>query len=239
MTSPTLRYGEDPVTGLPRLTDPTGSLNPADLDALQRAIDQHFERLASGPETQLFTLPGVAGPDGPRHYRVTVTEREKRCPTLLLVAVPPPPEEAPAPAPDDAPPEPLSPLSGRWQGHFLAEVAEALASAREGETDGVPTRAALDFVLSDLRALLRKDPRKFTLLIFAGYLYVGDTLSLRHGASGDNRYSQAARALAQLAGGLLPNGSLAPLLSQPEVAAPPPVPAPAEARKGWLQRLFE
>src|SRR5437868_5708129 len=85
----TLRYEEDPATGLPRLDDPSGSLSAADLAALRREIDRKFERLASGRDGQWLALDGVAGPHLPQYFRVTVTERAKRCPTLLLEAAEP------------------------------------------------------------------------------------------------------------------------------------------------------
>src|SRR5438477_11694427 len=91
MESLTLRYGEDPATGLPRLQDPGGRLALADLEALGREVGRHFERLAHGPDGQLLSVDGTAGPHLPRHFRVNVTDRDRRCPTLLLEAVPPPP----------------------------------------------------------------------------------------------------------------------------------------------------
>src|SRR5262245_6525963 len=150
MAGVTLRYGEDPATGLPRLEDPSGVLSDADLAALQPEIDRQFERLASGPDGQVLALNGATRPGLPSHFRVTVTQREKRCPTLLLEALDAPSanaDSAAAPTPEpsagpDAPPV-------RWQAQFLAEVAELLADAADGDL----ARGATDFVLADLRAL--------------------------------------------------------------------------------------
>jgi len=103
---------------------------------------------------------------------------------------------------------------GCWQRAFLVEVAEQLATRNAGSS-----RTPLDFVLADLRALLRKDPSTFTLLLFAGYLHVGDALSLRHGEPGDNRYARAACALHRLQGAALPEGALDRLLPAPDEAA--------------------
>jgi hypothetical protein len=213
MDSLTLRYAEDPATGVPHLEDPGGCLDAADLDALGREIDRHFERLARGEDGRLFTPDLPAGPGLPRHFRVTVADRHRRCPTLVLEAVAPPgPAEAePVAAPSR--PEPVAAAAGRWQGQFLAELAELLAEA-SGAGGG---RSPLAFVLGDLRALWRKHPRKFTLLLFAGYLHVGDVLSLRHGEGGDNKYARAAEDLAQLVGDTLPEGVLDPLLAPPAV----------------------
>jgi hypothetical protein len=202
---------------------------------IRLAVDRQFARLAGGPDGQLLTLNGAARPGLPCHFRVTVTEREKRCPALLLEAVEPPPAVGdPTTATEDLPPESLTTLAGRWQAQFLAEVAELLAGA-PGDS---ATRSPLDFVLADLRALLRKDPRKFTLLLFAGYLYVGDALSLGHGESEDNRYARAAYALAQVAGTELPEGVLGPLLPAPTASANEPVAARREEAAGWLRRFF-
>jgi len=80
---------------------------------------------------------------------------------------------------------------------------------------GVPgggARSSLDFVLADLRAVLRKDPRKFMHLLLAGYLHVGDVLSLKHGEADDNPYARAASLLDERAGDSLPPGVLDPLL---------------------------
>ncbi len=195
MTSMTLRYGEDSATGLPRLEDPSGVLRPADLAVLGDEIGRQFERLAGGPDEQLLALDDLSRPELPRHFRVTVREREKRCPTLLLESVPAPEADAPFPR-------------GRWQGQFLAEVAELLAGAAEGSG-----RSALDFVLTDLRLLLRNDPARFTLLLLAGYLHVGDTLSLKHGEPSNNRYAEAAGVLSRLLAHALPPGTLDPLLN--------------------------
>ena len=122
--------------------------------------------------------------------------------------------------------EPLSDVLGRWQLRFLGEMAELLAG---GEASA--TRRPLEFVLADLRALLRKDPRKFTLLLFAGYLYVGDALS---GEPGENMYRKAARELACLVDGTLPEDTFAPLLAS-STGNPPTA---TEERPGWLRRFF-
>ena len=156
-------------------------------------MDSQLEGLAGGPDGRLVTLG-----DG-RRFRVTVLDRGKRCPTLLL-------EETEEDA-EAAPP-------GRWQTQFLAEAADLLAGAAEGGA-----HAPINFVLADLRALLRRDPRALTLLLFAGYLHVGDALSLRHGEPGDNRYARAACALHRLQGAALPEGALDRLLPAPDEAA--------------------
>ena len=131
-------------------------------------------------------------------------------------------------------PEVPANLPGRWQAQFVAEVAEWLAGAA---ADGA-ARPALDFVLGDLRALLRKDPGRLARLLFAGYLYVGDALSLKHGELGDNRYARAAQALAQLPDQPLPEGTLDPLLPPPDGAAAEPAGRPREEPSGWLRRFF-
>ena len=216
MAGLTLTYREDPRTGLPRLEDPGGGL-PADvLAALGRELGRRYERLAHGPDRQYLTLDAPAGAGVPRCFRVTVTERAKRCPTLLLEAAEPP---APAP-PHEAPPE-------RWQAQFLAEAAEWLAGVAPAGAD----RAPLEFVVADLRAVLRKDPRQLTRLLFAGYLHLGDALSRRHGAPGVSPYARAARALARLAGDSLPGGACD--LPPSRAAA-----GPAGSPGGWLRRFF-
>lgn len=202
MTSLTLRYGEDPATGLPRLDDAGVALPAATLEVLRRAIDRQFERLVRGPDGQVLALDGEGGPDLPGQFRVTVAERDRRCPTLLLEAVEAPPAVESRAAPQEAAaPEPQP---GRWQAQFLAEVAELVADAPRD--DGL--HSPLDFVLADLRAVLRKDPRKFAWLLFAGYLHVGDALSLKYGEGGDNAYARAARILTRCAGAALPEGAL-------------------------------
>ena len=218
MASLTLHYGADPATGLPRLEDPGGRLAGADLALLGREVARSFERLVGGIDGDLLTLDGPVPPHLPRRFRVHVTDRQQRCPTLLLEAV-----DHAEPAAESAPAAP-----GRWQAEFLGEVAELLAKAGDGNT-----LSPLDFVLSDLRALLRKDPRRFTLLLLAGYLHVGDALSLRHGAGGANRYAQAAGALARLAGSSLPAGTLDALLEADEGIV-----NPREQSLGWLRRFF-
>jgi hypothetical protein len=232
MTSLTLRYREDTATGLPRLEDPSGSLSAADLDALRRAIERQFDRLAGGPDGQLVALNGPAGAP-PRHFRVRVLERGKRCPTLMLEAAAPPLEAEDATVPEEGRPEAVPAAPVRWQGQFVAETAELLAD-RAGDGG---LRSPLRFVLADLRALLRKDPRKLTLLLFAGYLHVGETLSRRHGETGASQYVRAAEALLQRAGDALPDGALAPLVEssgvQSEVAA-----VAQEEPVGWLRRFF-
>jgi len=236
MTRLTLRYGEDPTTGLPRLEDPSGRLGPADLDALGQEIGRHYERLIGGPDGQLFALNGSGPPHPPRHYRVTVRDRSRRTPTLVLEAVEVVETDGGQGTPEAPPAEAASPAPpGRWQVEFLAEVAELAASARG---DG-GTRSPLDFVLGDLRALLRKDPRKLTLLLLAGYLHVGNALCLQHDGSGDDRYVQAARTLARVAGEVLPQGVLGPLLSPPgEVAGESAAPPPPEEETSWLRQFF-
>src|SRR5262245_57550691 len=114
----TLRYAEEPATGLPRLEDPSGRLSPEDAQALRGALARHFERLASGPDDQLFTLDAAVSPDLPRHFRVTVQQRGKRCPTLLLEAIEPTLAESLQDRPKPA---------GRWQSQLLAELADLLA----------------------------------------------------------------------------------------------------------------
>src|SRR5262249_37130108 len=160
MPSLVLRYSEDPATGLPRLEDESGRLSAAELAALGSAIDRHFEQLARGPDCQRVTLTGPEGTRLPHHFRVHVTERAKRCPTLLLEAVGTP-DDAVAKAPHRAP---VRNSSERWECQFLFQLGEMLA---ETDTD---QRAPLEFVLSDLRLLLRKDPRRFALLLLTGYL---------------------------------------------------------------------
>jgi hypothetical protein len=224
----TLRYGEDPVTGLPRLEDPGAALSAADRDALEGVLSRQFERLASGPDGQLLTLDGEVGPSVPRQFRITVTEREKRCPTLLLEAVEPPHEANGPPAAEQTVESPSPAAPGRWQAEFLAELAELLAGA--GRED---RRSPLDFVLADLRALLRRNPHRFALLLFAGYLHVGDALSRRYGEGDENRYARAARALVESLGDSTPEGALAPLLPATEGEA-----MPAPQRESWLRRFF-
>jgi hypothetical protein len=225
-----------PAAGLPRLEDPGGSLSAADLEVLRREIDRQFERLVGGGEDrQRLALNGSASPDLPQHFWVTVTERDKRCPTLLLEPGEPPAETDGAAAPTgEALPEPSPGPEGRWQSRFLAEMAERMADT----SVGAAARAPLDFVLGDLQALLRKDPYQFTLLLFAGYLHVGDALSRKHGESGDNRYARAALALSQLAGAAPPEGALDPLLPKPAGSPAAPADGQEEERTGWLRRFF-
>jgi len=244
MNTLTLRYSEDPTTGLPRLEDPNGNVGPADLEVLQREIDRHYERLIGSPDGQVLALNGNSPLQLPRHYRVTVQDRDRRSPTLLLESVEVVQPNEGTSSPEESPlaetsavevPEPPAPASpGRWQVEFLAEVAELVASAR-GES---ATRSPLDFVLGDLRALFRKDPRKLTLLLLAGYLHVGDTLCLRQGNASDNRYVPAARALAQVAGEALPEGVLGPLLAEPELPPEEPTAPAPEKEPGWLRKFF-
>ena len=215
MDTLTLRYAEDPATGVPRLEDPSGTLDAADLDALGREVGQHYERLVRGGDGRLFTPAVPDDPRLPRHFRVTVADRQKRCPTLVLKAVPPPEPTAGGPAPEPSRSGSFPAAPARWQAEFLAELAELLAGA-SGEGGG---RSPFDFVLGDLRALWRRDPRTFTLLLFAGYLHVGDVLSLRHGEGADNSYARAAEALARLAGNAIPEGALDPLLAPPVAAS--------------------
>jgi len=217
----TLRYAEDPSTGLPRLEDPGGRLSSDELQALGRALDRHFGRLGGEGIDGRFLELGAVGSHLPHRFRVTVVDRERRCPTLLLEAVPPSEWKEAAVAE-----EPLSDVLGRWQLRFLGEVAELLAG---GEASA--TRRPLEFVLADLRALLRKDPRKFALLLFAGYLYIGDALS---GEPGQNMYRKAARELARLVDGTLPEETFAPLLA----SSPANTSRTTEERPGWLRRFF-
>jgi hypothetical protein len=212
----TLRYREDPATGLPWLDAPDDVLSAAELEAVRRAVARQFERLAVGPDGQFLDLDGEDGPGLPLRFRVTVSEREKRFPTLTL--------EANEPAPSGPP------GAGRWQAGFVAAAADMLAGLGEGEG-----RSALDFVLGDLRALLRKAPSRLTLLLFAGYLHVGAALGRRHGAAGDERYVRAAADLARRAGADLPDGALDPLLAAPEEG---PGQRPGRRRGGWLRRFF-
>jgi hypothetical protein len=200
-----LRYCDDEQTGLPRLEDPSAILSAADLEAVRREIDRQFERLAGGPDGQILELNGSTGPGPFSRFRVTVADRGKRCPVLLLEAVEP--SEARLLGASDEPAS--APAPGRWQAQFLAEVAEWLAEGAAGENN---VRTPLNFVLSDLRALLRKNSHTFARLLFAGYLYVGDALSLRHGEPADNRYARAALALAEFPNISLPEGVLDPLL---------------------------
>src|SRR5690606_11069268 len=98
------------------------TLSAQDLDLLAREIDRHFERLASGPDGQVLELNGSIPSGLPRRFLVTVAERDRRCPTLVLEAVSPPPSEAGG----DEAGEPPSDLAlsgpGRWQGQFLGEL---------------------------------------------------------------------------------------------------------------------
>jgi hypothetical protein len=214
-----LRYCEDEQTGLPRLEDPSGTLSVDDLEAVRREMDRQFERLAGGPDGQILELNGSTGPGPFSRFRVTVADRGKRCPVLLLEAVEPPEARS-----QDASDEPTSaPAPGRWQAQFLAEVAEWLARGAAGESN---SRTPLDFVLADLRALLRKNPHTFARLLFAGYLYVGDALSLRHGEPVDNRYARAAQALAEFADKRVPEGVLDLLLPRRNDEAVEPRAAP-------------
>jgi hypothetical protein len=100
----------------------------------------------------------------------------------------------------------------------LVVRAKSRRAGRDGNRISAIATAAtsLTFVLGDLRALLRKDPHTLALLLLTGYLHVGDTLSLKNGEPGDNRYARAAWALARHAGGALPEGTLDPLLPAPE-----------------------
>jgi hypothetical protein len=206
MANVTLRYGEDEQTGLPRLEDPSGTLCADELEAIRREIDRQFERLAAGPDEQTLELNGSAGHGSSSRFRVTVSERGRRCPVLLLEAI-----ESPDAIPLDIPDEPTSVPPGRWQAQFLANVAEWLGEVAARKTT---SQTPLDFVLADLRALLRKNPQAFARLLFAGYLHVGDALSLRHGEPADNHYARAAQALAALPNSPLPEGVLDPLLPQ-------------------------
>jgi hypothetical protein len=199
-----LRYCEDEQTGLPRLEDPSGTLSADDLEAVRREIDRQLERLAAGPDEQILELNGSPGHGPSSRFRVTVAERGKRCPVLLLEPI-----ESPEALPLDAADEPALMPPGRWQAQFLAEVAEWLA---EGAARTSTSRTPLDFVLADLRALLRRNPQAFAQLLFAGYLYVGDVLSLRHGEPADNRYARAAQALAAFPNQGVPEGVLDPLV---------------------------
>src|SRR5207253_3990997 len=131
-------------------------------------------------------------------------------------------EGAGEPASSEGPlPEPGPGFQGRWQEQFVIEMAERIA----GMTVDGAARSPLAFVLADLRALLRKDPRKFTLLLLAGYLHVGNALSRRHGEAGDGAYARAAEALHHFAGDALPEGTLELLQPAPgedtQAAAPP------------------
>ena len=227
----TLRYAEDPTTGLPRLDSPEGHLSAADLDVLCREIERSYERLASGPDGQLLTLDSLDDSRLPQHYRVNVTERGKRCPTLQLEAADP--VESDNVLPDEDEPS-SEPLPERWQGRFLTEVAEWLSSMPGNGAD----RSSLDFVLADLRAVLRRDPKQFLLLLFAGYLHVGDVLTMRHGDLSENPYLRAADELVRHASDSFPEGVFDPLLSDSLHSADPSPVTSAEETGGWWQGFF-
>jgi len=231
----TFSFSEDPATGLPRLQDPSGSLSAAALADLGRAVQGRFERLAHGPDGKLITFEDLPASVAPRQFRVTVKEREKRCPTLLLEAVEPllPADDLSAPGMAE-PVEPASFLPNHWQGQFLAEVAESLVKSVSDDL----ARSPLDFVLTDLRVLQRKNPRAFTLLLLSGYLYVGAVLSRRHGEDDDNGYTRAAQALIQFAQDELPAGVLDPLVLPHDGTDHPAIKVPEEEARGWLRRFF-
>jgi hypothetical protein len=179
-------------------------------------------------------LNGSDGLHPPRHFRITVQDRHRRSPTLVLEAV----EAAEVLAeqgPSGAASVPASSAGspGRWQVQFLAEVAELATRAQEDSA----SISALDFVLRDLRTLLRKDPDKFTLFLLAGYLHVGDALSLRYAGQDDNHYLQAARALAEVAGPSLPEGVLASLLPAADETACEGD-RPPQTETSWFRRFF-
>lgn len=197
-----LIFRENPTTGLPRLEDPTAQLASADLELLQQYFHKRYQELVSTPEESIFTLDDSLPPHLPHHFRVSARwEERQRCPVLILTAV----ESA---APDDR--FPAASLangqdrltSDRWQVTFLAELADLLAA----ETADQSRRSASDFVLSDLRALLKKNPQVFLLLLYAGYLHIGDALSLKNGHDANNKYVEAAHWLTTHFADLLPDG---------------------------------
>jgi len=235
MAGLTLSFREDPATGLPQLHDPSGRLSAVVRADLARAVQGQFERLAQGPDGQLITFEDLPGSVFPRQFRVTVQERGKRCPTLLLEAVEPlPPADVPSGSRMAQPAESAAVVPNRWQGQFLAEVAEFLGeSAGDGRA-----RSPLDFVLTDLRVLRRKNPHAFTLLLLAGYLHVGAVLSRRHGEDDDNGYTRGAQALSQFAQDELPAGVLDPLLLPRDGPAHTARQVPEKEARGWLRRFF-
>src|ERR1041385_6511539 len=130
MTKLTLQYREDPSTGLPRLDDPEGKLLATELDIVCRELEHQFERLASGCDN-LLDLNGQSGPNLPQRFLVTVTDRSRRCPTLLLEAAPTENnEEAEQAGNDETTEDDSSPARGCWQRLFVAEVADLAASTR-------------------------------------------------------------------------------------------------------------
>src|SRR5205823_8455600 len=106
----------------------------AEFGAMGRDVDRNCERLVGGEDGRLFAPEVPAGPRLPRWFRVRVTDRQRRCPTLVLEAVPPPEPDGVPGTPETPPAEspPPVPVPGRWQAEFLAELAELLAATPAG-----------------------------------------------------------------------------------------------------------
>lgn len=206
MDTLTLIYREDPMTGLPRLEVPDANLNEADLRELKEQLHQRYQQLVAAGENQVISLNGSLGSGVPKNYSVSIQWHEgKRCPTVVLRSVQL--EESARLAEEDTPLIPTSPGSRNWQVDFFENLAELLS---ECNTSG--KRSALDFVLADMRAVWKKNPKTLTLLLLSGYLHCGDSISRHHGAPLENKYVEAARLLAEHFKVTLPEGTLNPLL---------------------------
>jgi hypothetical protein len=239
MDNPTLIFREDSATGLPCLEASGVRLNPDDLQSLQRQIHHRYHEFVGTEGGQVIALHGSPGSQLPRYYRVFIRWREgERCPTLLLYAADPKTpsiqesHEVPGVAdsktdlsaqawrnqPTDEPvfetevavrsqTSSKEHAFGNWQAGFFAELAELFADG-----SNPAQQSPIDFVLSDLRAVLKKNPKVFALLLFAGYLEAADAICRRHGTPLENRYVAAARMLKDRFGNVLPEGALDLLL---------------------------
>lgn len=181
---------EDPVTGIPRLEDTNGGLDPADLRILEEEVHRRFDQVVGSSDGRLFQLE-QRHPRLPECFRVFRQSSGRRCPELLLESVQAgevsksPPVKTPNPE-----------QNGKaWSAQFLDELAGLLQDD-----------PAFDFVLGDIKAIQRKAPQKLIWILLAGYLHAGHALCRLQGVK--SPYLDAARTLQQRMEDTLPAGLL-------------------------------
>jgi hypothetical protein len=191
-----LTFNRDATRGLPALGVQGMELSQAARQVLEEDLRRDYTTLILSNGRVYSCERRVDGLPVPARFRVQVREgTDPRCPEVRLEPLFEPPSTV------SRPPRPE--YSPNWQAGFRHDVRKSFAPHVLSQLN-TPDHVALDFVLHELEQLGEQHQEVLLPLLVAGYIALGERMSVDHDQERLGLYVLAARAVDTLFQSLFP-----------------------------------